>query len=64
MSKNFVIMKKKAIFAVFLISAVTFIGCTLTGFALKCAHGKGCEIKIDSVQINKCDTCSQSYVKN
>lgn len=57
-------MKKSIIFAAVFLGAALLIGCTLTGFALKCAPGKGCEMKIDSVQINKCDTCSQSYVKN
>lgn len=57
-------MIKSVIFASILGAALFLIGCTLTGFALKCAPGKGCEMKIDSVQINKCDTCSQSYVKN
>lgn len=56
-------MKKSIIFAAILGAALILIGCTLTGFALKCAPGKGCEMRIDSVQINKCDTCLQSYVK-
>lgn len=57
-------MKKSIIFAAVFLGAALLIGCTLTGFALKCAPGKGCEMKIDSVQINKCDTCSQIFVKN
>lgn len=57
-------MKKSIIFAAFLVVALILIGCTLTGFAVKCSPGKGCEMKIDSVHINKCDTCLQIYVKN
>ena len=57
-------MKKSIIFAAFLVVALILIGCTLSGFAVKCSPGKGCEMKIDSVHINKCDTCLQIYVKN
>jgi len=54
-------MKKSIIFAVFFVGAAFLIGCSLTGLVAKCERGKGCEISIEKLTVNKCDTCSQVY---